>query len=168
MTQVSQARVAHFLLLGVLSGSPPNNAIKRAYNELGYDVDEYAPDAESNSQILPVSYGLTWIVKQFWRPEWRRYSAFSCTSEDPVAIAGLLALIWRKPLIFISDEIKSGSYRGDRPEYFKRLCRWLMRKAALTIVNDQSRVTLQREYANLNKTNKVIVYPGCFVVPPEG
>ena len=166
MKTQSKPKVAHFLFHAVLSGSPPNTALKQIFTELGYQVDEYAPDAIEGDGINSTSYGLIWALKQAWRPHWKRYEAFSCTSEDPIAVAGLLAFIWRKPLIFISDEIKSGSYRGDRPNYYKRLCRWLMRRSAVTVVNDASRIPLQKEYAQLPAKHTIIVYPGCFVTPP--
>ncbi|MEO0369393.1 MAG: hypothetical protein AAF197_11525, partial [Pseudomonadota bacterium] len=60
----------------------------------------------------------------------------------------------------------AGSYRGEKPERWKRLCRWFMRRANLTIVNDQLRIRLQRDYAQLKPESKLVVYPGCFVSPP--
>lgn len=159
--------IAHFLLHSVLSDSPPNHALKLAYKDLGYSVDEYSQDADSSTNHTGVSFGFRWLVKNIWRSHWRRYSAFSCTSEDPVPLAGILAFVWRKPLIFLADEIKSGTYRGDRPERWKQLCRWAMRRATITIVNDDSRIKLQQEYAQLSSSHTVVVYPGCFIDPPK-
>ena len=167
MPNQSQPIIAHFLLHSVLSDSPPNQALKKAFSDLGFSVDEFSPDAEPSGSQTQVSLGLKWLVKNIWRTHWREYDAFSCTSEDPVVLAGLLSYVWRKPLIFISDEIKSGSYRGDRPEYWKKICRWAMRRASITIVNDEARIELQREYAALEDAQKVVVYPGCFLNPPE-
>lgn len=165
-------KAAHFLLISSLQKSPPNDALTKAYAEIDVSVDFYAPGHETingteDNSIRPVQYGLKWCAKNLLSRRWRAYDYFSCTSEDPIVIAGLLSFIYRKPLIFLSDEIKSGSYRGDRAEYWKKLCRWAMRRAAITIVNDESRVSLQRSYASLRAEQSVTVYPGCFLNPPE-
>jgi glycosyltransferase involved in cell wall biosynthesis len=41
-----------------------------------------------------------------------------------------------------------------------------MRRARFTIVNDDSRVQLLRDYAGLSPAAPVVVYPGCFHQPP--
>jgi len=163
-------RAAHFLLQPVLWNSPPNDALVRAYTSCGYDVDMYSPEIKQEhaaAKLLPVEYGFKWIFKNAFSLRWRHYDAFSCTTEDPVAVAGVLAFIWRKPLIVLSDEIRAGSYWGNRPFRFKKLCLWALKKAKLTIVNDQARIALQQEYASLNKKAEIMVYPGCFVEPPK-
>ena len=160
-------RAAHFLLSSYLHQSPPNDALSRAYAEINVAVDFFAP--ENNQQadtIKEAHYGFRWCLQNIFRSSWSKYDYFSSTSEDPVAIAGLLAFIYRKPLIFLSDEIKSGSYIGDRSRLWKKLCRWCMRRANITIVNDESRVQLQSDYAGLREEQKVLVYPGCFLKPP--
>jgi len=148
---------AHFLLIPELAGSPPNDAIVSALGELGYQVDLYAPGGN-----LPVEYSNKWILKNLFSSRWRKYDIFSGTSEDPMAVAGALALWNRRPSFTLADEIKSGSYYGNRPESWKKLCRWGMRRSRFTIVNDASRIELQRKYAGLSAKHKVIVYPGCF------
>ena len=164
----SKQRVAHFLLTPNLGKSPPNDALAKIYHQLGLEVDMFAPlGASQAGTIRNVSYGYRWLLSNLFKPSWSKYHAFSCTSEDPVVVAALLSFIWRKPLVFLSDEIKSGTYRGNRSAFWKKLCRWSMRRAAITIVNDQSRVALQQRYANLRSEQKVVVYPGCFVEPPK-
>lgn len=161
-------KAAHFLLTPPLWDSPPNDALRRIYEKLGYDMAFFAPlvdDAYTN--IDDAQYGIRWILKNIFSLRWRHYDAFSCTTEDPVVIAAMLSLIWRKPLIVLSDEIKSGSYRGNRREYWKRLCRWALGRADLTIVNDESRISLQRDYASLTDNSPITVYPGCFLHPPK-
>lgn len=160
--------VAHFMLHSVLTGSPPNVALKRAFNDLGFVIEEYAPLAEHTAEQQPVEYGLRWVLKHIFSFRWRKYSVISCTSEDPIFVAGLIAFVWRKPLVFLADEIRAGAYRGNRPEYFKKICRWAMRRAVLTIVNDPVRIPLQREYAELHSATPIVVYPGCFDQPPTG
>lgn len=166
-------KAAHFLLLSVLEKSPPNDALTRAYTAMDVSVDFYAPDQgdlskhEANDRSLNAQYGLKWCLKNLWKRHWKKYDFFSCTSEDPIVIAGILSVIHRKPLIFLSDEIRAGSYRGNRSEFWKKTCRWAMRRAALTIVNDESRVALQRSYASLKVNQLVTVYPGCFLEPPK-
>ena len=148
---------AHFLLIPELAGSPPNDAITSALSELGYNVDLYAPGGN-----FPVEYNNKWLLKNLFSSRWRTYDLFSGTAEDPMAVAGALAFWNRRPSFTLADEIKSGSYYGNRPESWKKLCRWGMRYSKLTIVNDASRIELQRKYTGLSAKHKVIVYPGCF------
>jgi hypothetical protein len=79
----------------------------------------------------------------------------------------VLAALHGRPSFLLVDEIKAGSYRGDRSERWKSLCRWAMRQARFTIVNDDSRVELLRRYAGLSPNARVVVYPGCFRTPPR-
>lgn len=158
-------RVAHFLLTPNLKKSPPNDALQQLYGELGFSVDLFAPHSD-DADLSSVTYGYKWLAKNLCSPRWSQYKAFSCTSEDPVVIAGLLAFCWRKPLIFLSDEIKSGAYRGNRSNLWKKICRWCMRRAAVTIVNDESRIALQRSYAEMGEQQNIVVYPGCFLQAP--
>lgn len=166
----SRGRVAHFLLLPELANSPPNEALIAAYLDLGFDVDLYAPGAiseVSNPRIraFRAEYGWKWLLRNGGRWMWRNYAAFSCTSEDPVAVASVIARLAGRPLISLADEIKSGSYWGDRSKRWKQLCQWGLRSARLNIVNDESRVELLRDYAQL-PYGPIIVYPGCFREPP--
>jgi hypothetical protein len=165
--------IAHFLLHPELADSPPNNAAIRAILELGYGVDLYAPrggadGARYGSMVSShaCEYGNSWIARQVWRPKWRKYAAFTGTTEDPMALAGLLSRVHRRPLITFADEIYSGSYAGNRGDRWKRLCRFGMRNAALTIVNERERIPLQRTYAGLSEHQPISVYPGCFHDPP--
>lgn len=165
---------AHFLLLPELLYSPPNRAIIEALLELGYQVHVFAPgrmamptDYGDGVQVGEAAYSMRLLVRQIVQRSWRKFDVFSATAEDPFAFAGVLAYLYRKPSFLLVDEIKSGSYRGDSPERTKRLCRWAMRKARFNIVNDDSRVALLREYAELPESSRVIVYPGCFHEPPE-
>ena len=148
---------AHFLLISELAGSPPNDAIVSALREFGYKVDLYAPGGD-----LPVEYSNKWILKNLFSSRWSKYDLFSGTAEDPMAVAGVLAFWNRRPSFTLADEIRSGSYYGNRAESWKKLCRWGMRRSNFTIVNDESRIQLQRKYAGLSEKHKIIVYPGCF------
>jgi glycosyltransferase involved in cell wall biosynthesis len=167
---------AHFLLIPELAYSPPNDAIVSALLGLGYKVDLFAPGGSfSVDQYGPnvgcgnVEYNNEWILKNLFSPRWRKYDLFSGTAEDPMAVVGALAFWNRRPSFTLADEIKSGSYYGNRPESWKKLCRWGMRRSRFTIVNDESRIQLQREYAGASLDHKIIVYPGCFrECPPPG
>jgi glycosyltransferase involved in cell wall biosynthesis len=173
-------RAAHFLRLPLLACTPSNDAIVRALLDLGYVVDLYAPGGVSEVKHCKawfdrygtkvgegsVEYGKRWILKNVFSHHWRQYSVFSGTTEDPMAVVGLLSWIHRRPSFTAADEIFSGSYRGDSSERWKNLCRWGMRRSRLTIVNDASRIALQREYAGLSVDHPVIVYPNCFLRPP--
>jgi glycosyltransferase involved in cell wall biosynthesis len=166
-------RVAHFLLIPELAYSPPNDALISAWIELGFAVDVFAPGGSfdvtrygDSIRALPVEYGYRWLLANLCKPTWRNYRAFSGTTEDPLAIVGALGRFWRRPIITLADEIKSGSYAGDRSARWKRLCQRGMRASALTIVNEAERITLQRDYADLTPTQDVMVYPGGFREPP--
>lgn len=165
-------RAAHFLLIPELASSPPNEALIGGFLEAGLCVDVFAPGGCDVSGYGPrvqsghAEYGLRWLAKNAWRPGWRAYSVFSGTSEDPLAVVGLLSALHRKPAIALADEIRAGGYHGPRSPRWKKLCRYGMRRAALTIVNDPCRIALQREYAGLRPEKAVIVYPGGYRTPP--
>jgi glycosyltransferase involved in cell wall biosynthesis len=166
-------KAAHFLRIPELAGSPPNQALISAYLELGYEVDLFTPGGSCDADAFgsrvgcrPVEYGHRWLLRNALLPVWRRYSLFSGTSEDPLAIVGVLSTLHGRPSIALVDEIMSGSYRGDARESWKRLCRFAMRKAELNIVNDTFRIGLLKEYAGFSEGKKVIVYPGGYRDPP--
>ena len=169
-----EARLAaHFLLLPELANSPPNEAIVSALMDEGYTVHLYAPGGtipgntyDRGVRVFPVEYGRRWLASNLCSKRWVQYDAFSATSENPLAVAGLLSWMYRRPSFLLVDEIKSGSYRGDAPEYWKKLCRWAMRRAAFSIVNDVVRVPLLREYAAIPSNRDICVYPGCYRQPP--
>lgn len=168
-----EGRAAHFLLLPELAYSPPNEAIISALLELGYGVDLFVPGGAcatarygSRVSVRPVVYGKRWLLQNAFSPSWLKYQVFSSTSEDPLAVAGVLAKWHRRPFFALNDEIKSGSYYGDAPESWKRLCRWAIRSARFNIVNDTARIPLLRDYAGLPEHSKILVYPGCFRQPP--
>lgn len=168
-----EKRAAHFLLIPELACSPPNEAIVSALLELGYEVDLFAPGGsfstacyDSRVSARPVEYSKRWLLKNAWSPAWRKYQVFSGTSEDPLAVAGVISKLHRRPFFALDDEIKSGSYYGDAPESWKRLCRWAMRHARFNIVNDESRIGLLRDYAGIPAEGDILVYPGCFREPP--
>ena len=83
-----------------------------------------------------------------------------------MGVVGMLAFLHRRPSFALADEIFSGSFRGNAPENWKRLCRWGMRRAEFNIVNDPSRIELQREYAAISDDGRIIVYPGAFRETP--
>lgn len=166
-------RVAHFLSEPFLTYSPPNEAAVEIWRELGYEVDLFAPGGAfpvdrygPGVRALPAEYGYRWLARNLAAPRWRRYASFSGTTEDPLAIAGMLGWFHRRPVVTFADEIKSGSYWGNRSNRWKALCRFGMRQATLTIVNEEERLTLQREYAGMPAEARMLVYPGCFRSPP--
>jgi glycosyltransferase involved in cell wall biosynthesis len=166
-------RAAHFLLVPELLHSPPNRAIIEALLGCGYQVDVFAPGEGddpspygSGVRTHRADYTLRWLSRHLADPGWWGYACFSGTSEDPLAVVGLLAALTGRPSFVLVDEIKSGSYRGNSPERWKQLCRWAMRRARFSIVNDESRVALLRDYASLPREAQVLVYPGCFHQPP--
>ncbi len=166
-------KVAHFLLKPELAGSPPNEAIINALTELGCDIDLYAPGGDINLsmydmpiKVFPVEYGKRWMLKNIFLPRWQKYDLFSGTTEDPMAIVGMLSTIHRKRSVTLGDEIRSGSYAGNKTVRWKKLCQRGMRNSAFRIVNDRHRVDLLKDYLNMPDDKDIIVYPGCFRHPP--
>lgn len=171
---MNKLKVAHFLLIPELLYSPPNNALITAYIENGYSVDIYSPGVlpqiTSYGEIVKtyrVEYSWLWILRHIINRRWLDYNLISGTSEDPLAIVGVLNLIYQISTITLVDEIKSGSYRGDRSELWKKLCRLSIKRSSIRIVNDESRIDLLKTYANLRDKHHIIVYPGCFFRRPE-
>jgi len=172
-SRTSRRRAAHFLLIPGLAHSPPNDAIIGALLDLDYAVDVYSPlpladVAEYGDRVTahPVEYGRRWLLTNCASRRWRQYDVFSATAEAPIAVAGVLSRLHRRPSFMLVDEIKSGSYYGDAREHWKRLCRWAMRHAAFCIVNDEARIGLLREYAGIGDPHRILVYPGCYRAPP--
>lgn len=168
-----QRRAAHFLLIPELLYSPPNHAIITAYLENKYSVDVFSPgNLEKNTlygdqvRTYKVSYSWYWILQNIFNIRWLSYNIISGTSEDPLVTVGLISFLYHKKNFALVDEIKAGSYRGDRSERWKSLCKWTMRISNFCIVNDRHRIGLLREYAHLNSRKEIVVYPGCFVEKP--
>lgn len=167
-------KAAHFLLIPELLYSPPNNAIINAYLENNYQVDIYTPGEivetsryGTSVRIFSVDYSWSWIVRNAIKNKWCSYDIISGTSEDPLLIVGMVSELYRKKSICLVDEIKSGTYRGDRSEFWKRLCKRAIRRSQLRIVNDESRVNLLRDYGNIEIHKEILVYPGCYYDRPE-
>ncbi|MFN5117467.1 MAG: hypothetical protein ACK5FE_11435 [Cyanobacteriota bacterium] len=172
--QARSKKAAHFLLIPELLYSPPNQAIIHSLLEEGYEVHIFSPGKIDSDTIYGprvfthhAEYSNRWLAKNLLKPRWNKFCSFSATSEDPIAIAGALAFLHRAKLFLLVDEIKSGSYRGNSSDNWKKLCRWSMRRAKFNIVNDNSRVQLLRDYAHLGPEKNIIVYPGCFHEPPK-
>jgi len=165
-------RAAHFLLIPELLYSPPNEAIIHALLSSGHEVHVYSPGRLEGSTAYGAGvithhaeYSFRWLIRNLLHPFWFSISCFSGTSEDPLAVVGVLAALYRRPSFLLVDEIKAGSYRGNSPERWKQLCRWAMRRARFNIVNDTSRIALLRDYARLPASGQILVYPGCFREP---
>lgn len=165
---------AHFLHIPELAYSPPNDAVVTALLELGYHVDLFAP-----GENFPVDYygprvtanyaeySKRWITQNIFSSKWMKYDLFSGTTEDPMSMVGLLSKLYHNPSFALADEIRSGSYSGNRSKQWKNFCCWGMRQSKFTIVNDVARIQLQREYAKLPSAHRIIIYPGCFKDPPQ-
>ena len=167
-------RAAHFLLIPELLYSPPNDAIINSYLDNGYVVDVYAPGQlpvttqyGEGVKTFYVAYTWAWLLRNLIRLSWVKYAVVSGTSEDPFVIVGIVSYVYRKKSICLVDEIKSDSYRGDRTELWKSICRWAIRKSSLQIVNDESRIRLLCEYTGIHSEGNILVYPGCFQDRPK-
>jgi len=171
---IASNKAAHFLLIPELLYSPPNDAIINAYLESGYDVDVFSPGKLDyptqyglRVKTYTVSYTWSWILKNLISFRWFSYDWMSGTSEDPLAVVGLISFLYHKKNFTLVDEIKSGSYRGDRSDNWKAVCKWSIQKSSFKIVNDVHRVNLLKDYAKLRRTDQIIVYPGCYVKRPK-
>ena len=171
---MKKRNAAHFLLIPELLHSPPNDAIINAYLENNYLVDIYTPGDlpkviryGSGVRIFRVDYSWSWIIRNAVRLKWLSYNIISGTSEDPLLIVGLIANLYKKKSICLVDEIKSDTYRGDRSEMWKKLCKQAIRKSHLRIVNDESRIRLLQDYSGVAQSKPIIVYPGCYYDRPE-
>lgn len=167
-------RSAHFLLIPELLYSPPNDAIIKAWISHGVEVHVFSPgQLPAQTHYGPsvithhADYSIRWLIKNLFSPFWMRIGCFSGTSEDPLAVVGVLAFIFRRPSFLLVDEIKAGSYRGDSSDLWKGLCQWAMRRARFNIVSDTFRIQLLREYAKLQPDAVIKVYPGCYFDPPR-
>jgi glycosyltransferase involved in cell wall biosynthesis len=167
-------KAAHFLLIPELLYSPPNDAIINAYLEHNYQVDVYSPGSLPESttygdsvRTFQVSYSWFWLFRHFVNLKWIDYTCFSGTSEDPLAVVGILSVVYHKRSFSLVDEIKSGSYRGDRSKKWKDICQWAIRRSTFQIVNDINRISLLQEYAKVERNHSIIVYPGCFTDIPK-
>lgn len=170
-------RIAFFLRITQQFAAPAIDAMIRCLLQYGAKIDVYAPNPPDGTvdpnrygdsvRILSYSAGRKWILRNASRFIIRRYSFFVATTENPVITAGVLSLICRRPLVVQADEIFSGSYSGDAPAFSKRLARWFMKRSALTIVSDPSRIELQRCYAGMSPSSEIIVYPNALLFPPK-
>ena len=166
--------IAHFLLTPELSCSPPNEALINAYLELGYAVDLYAP-------------ATNWLI-DCYRPECVEFVAPTMEGDGCCVMLGdrngvdtrpfPVRARTRWPSSGCSQRFIGGlplpwptrssrvAITGNRSEHWKRLCRFGMRRAKLTIVNTAERIDLQRNYAGIPRDHPFIVYPGGYREPP--
>jgi glycosyltransferase involved in cell wall biosynthesis len=169
---VARPLAAHFIPSLDMADSPENDQYVGALLELGFGVTVFAPSGTfarawgSHVDTADAKYGFRWIAENALSPRWRRFALVSASTEDPVGPAGVIATVHRRPLVVLATEICSGSYRGDRTERWKSLCRRSMRRARLTVVNDASRVALQRDYAGLDRSREILVVPNSFRAAP--
>lgn len=138
----------------------------------GWGIHLYAPkviDVSSYGlgvEMYEAHYAARWIGRNMWSLRWRRYSAFSGTTEDPMVVVGMLSALHRRPSFTLADEIKTESFSGNRSPKWKALCRWAMRRSAFNIVNSVEKEPLQRDYLGVDSSYPMPVYPGCFHRPP--
>ena len=121
-------KAAHFLSLPELACSPQNEALISAYLDLGCEVDLFTPGGSCDVRAYgdrvacrPVEYGLRWLLRHAILPFWRRYTLFSGTSEDPLAVVGsCLPFIDGLPLRWwmrLSPEATGGMHENPGNNY---------------------------------------------------
>jgi hypothetical protein len=168
-------RAAYFVSSSNLIHNPSNTATIQALRSLGVEVDIYAPNIEFTEKkedtscfsLFSVEYGYRWIIKNLFKPwKWLRYDMFCATSEDPIFPASLIAHLYIKKLVIIADEIKSGSYSGNRGKKWKETCKRGIKSADLTIINTPERIEVLRDYVGVIDVEKVAIMPNCYINPP--
>jgi hypothetical protein len=169
-------KAAYFEARADYFGRPLDDGILRALLANGFDVDVYAPGGDlpqtlypANVRRLPVEYRRAWLQRHMGRRSWRDYDLFLGTTDLPMAFAGTLAKLAHRPSVTVVDEIYLGGYEGLATTlYWKKLSQWAMRRAAFTIITDEVRIPLQREYASLPPEHKFALYPCAYPTPYSG
>ncbi|HYC59650.1 MAG TPA: hypothetical protein VEK79_08785 [Thermoanaerobaculia bacterium] len=168
-------KAAYFELRADYFGRPLDDAILRALLANGFDVDVFSPDGELPQDVYPanvrrcsVDYRREWLQRHMRRAIWRDYDLFLGTADLPMAFAGSIAAFVRKPAVTVADEIYVGGYTGSATLYWKNIARWAMRRSVFTIVTDEVRIPLQREYASLPADHEFVQYPCCYPTPYDG
>ncbi|HUP61197.1 MAG TPA: hypothetical protein VNA69_12335 [Thermoanaerobaculia bacterium] len=157
-------KAAFFELRADYLGRPFEDGIIRALGDAGFEVDVFAPGAP-----LDVEYRRAWLQRELLRPSrWRAYDLFLGTADIPMAFAGVLSALARRPCVTAADEIFVGGYEGHALGMWKKLAPWGMRRAAFTILTDLCRTPLQREYARLPADHEFLSYPSCYAFPYAG
>lgn len=172
---MTRRRAAFFLLRADYFGRTFEDGILRALDRAGFDVDVFAPDGDVPQSLYPhvqrraVTYRRSWLQANVRPGRWRTYDLFLGTVDLPMAFAGVLAGLARRPVVTACDEIFLGGYEGQaRTVYWKGLTRWAMRHSAFTVITDPVRIPLQREYADLPVTHELVQYPCCYAEPYAG
>lgn len=165
-------KAAYFQLRADYFGRPMDDGILRALLGAGFDVDVFAPDGDrpqsdygERVRRCALEYRRSWLQRNMGRRKWRDYDVFLGTSDLPMAFAGLLALLAGRPSVTVCDEIYLGGYEGQATLYWKSLTRWAMRCARFTIITDEVRNPLQREYAGLPASHEFIPFPSSYPTP---
>jgi glycosyltransferase involved in cell wall biosynthesis len=169
-------RAAYFEARADYFGRPLDDGILRALLANGFDIDVYAPNGDlpqtlypANVRRLPVEYRRAWLQRHMARRSWREYDLFLGTTDLPMAFAGTIAKLAGRPSVTVVDEIYLGGYEGLATTlYWKKLSQWAMRRAAFTIITDEVRIPLQREYASLPPQHEFLLYPCAYPTPYAG
>lgn len=162
-------RAAYFELREDYFGRAFDDGILRALHGAGFETDVFAPGGARPQTLYPgvrrleVEYRRSWLQSHLRLG--RSYDLLLGTADIPMAFAGALAAVARRPTVVACDEIFIGGYEGDARSYWKSLTRAAMRRAELTVITDLVRVPLQREYASLPPDHEFIQYPTCFSEP---
>ncbi|HEX2123009.1 MAG TPA: hypothetical protein VHL59_15355, partial [Thermoanaerobaculia bacterium] len=162
-------KAAFFELRADYFGRPFEDGIIRALLDADFAVDLFAPDGDLPQDLYPptvlrrsVEYRRRWLQQNLRFARWREYDLFLGTADIPMAFAGVVSSLVRRPSVTAADEIYVGGYEGSALSYWKRLSRWGMHHADFTILTDLCRIPLQREYASLPPKHEFFSYPSCY------
>lgn len=168
-------RAAFFELRADYFGRPFEDGIIRALLDAGFAVDLFAPGGELPQTMYPdsvrrmaIEYRRSWLQRHLRISRWREYDLFLGTADLPMAFAGIISRLVRRPAVTAADEIFVGGYEGSATAYWRRLARWGMHGAEFTILTDLCRIPLQREYATLPGDHEYFAYPSCYSFPYSG
>src|SRR5688572_26204816 len=124
------SRAAFFELRADYFGRPFEDGVLRALLEAGFEVDLFAPDGELPQTIYPssvrrlsIEYRRGWLQRHLCFARWRAYDLFLGTADIPMAFAGIVSSLVRRPCVTAADEIFVGGYEGSALGSWKRLSR---------------------------------------------
>lgn len=171
---MTRRRAAYFAQRADYFGRPFCDTILLALHDAGFDVDYFAPNGELPQDLYPhvrrrdVDYRRGWLQRELRPGRWRHYDVFLGNADLPMAFAGTLASMARKPVITACDEVYIGGYEGQAARHWKPVVKWAMRRSVFTIITSLVRIPLQREYAGLPENHEFFEVSSCFATPYDG
>lgn len=165
-------RAAYLQQASGLFGRPFDDGVIRALLDAGYRIDHYSPNGDLSQEIYgnkvcrhSIDYRARWLRDNLTVARRRGYELIAANTELPLAFGSIWAAITRCRLVCVCDEIYAGGYRGAAAPHWKRIARWGMRRADMTVITDPVRIPLQRNYAGISNDHRFVDYPSAYSQP---